>query len=47
MTKDHKRPSFLRLFVGGFTLGAAALVGVQVAQAGPDAIIPAAHAITR
>ena len=41
------KPSFLRNFVGGFALGAALLVGVQVAQAGPESIIPAAQASTR
>jgi len=41
------KPSFLRNFAGGFTLGAALLVGVQVVQAGPESIVPAAHASTR
>ena len=45
MTK--RRPGFLRLFVTGFLLGTAGLVGVQVAQAGPDAVIPAAYAAAR
>jgi hypothetical protein len=32
MTNTHPRPGFLRLFLGGFALGAVALVGVQVTQ---------------
>lgn len=40
------KPSFLRLFVGGFALGAAALVSVQVVHADDTAMIPAAHAAT-
>ncbi|MCC2977644.1 hypothetical protein LK533_13275 [Sphingomonas sp. PL-96] len=32
MTNTHSRPGFLRLFLGGFALGAVALVGVQVTQ---------------
>lgn len=44
----HKvKSSFLRNFVGGFALGAALLVGVQVTKAGPEAIVPAAQAATR
>ncbi len=46
MTKS-KTPSFMRLFVGGFALGAVALLGVQAAQAGPESIISVAHAATR
>ncbi|URW75248.1 hypothetical protein M9980_11955 [Sphingomonas donggukensis] len=38
--------SFLRLFVGGFALGAAALVSVQVVHADDTALVPAAHAAT-
>lgn len=41
------KPSFLRLFLGGFAIGAVALVSVQAAQADPSAMIPAAHAATR
>lgn len=48
MTKTKtKTPSFTRLFVGGFALGAVALLGVQAVQAGPQSIISAAHAATR
>jgi hypothetical protein len=45
MTK--RRPGFFRLFVTGFVLGTAGLVGVQVAQASPESVIPAAHASPR
>lgn len=33
-TATHRRTGFLRPFLGGFALGAAALVGVQVADRG-------------
>jgi len=45
MTKA--KPSFVRLFLSGFTLGAVALVSVQVAQADASGVVPAAHAATR
>ena len=41
------KPSFLRLFMGGFAIGAVALVSVQAVQADDHAMIPAAHAATR
>jgi hypothetical protein len=44
MTKD--KPPFLRLFLGGFAIGAVALVSVQATTTGTG-IIPAAHALTR
>ncbi|MES2339364.1 MAG: hypothetical protein V4537_14820 [Pseudomonadota bacterium] len=40
-------PSFLRLFLGGFALGAVALVSVQAVQADEASLIPAAYAATR
>jgi hypothetical protein len=43
----NAKPSFLRLFLGGFAIGAVALVSVQVVQADDHAMIPAAHAATR
>jgi hypothetical protein len=46
MTSKTK-PSFIRLFLGGFALGAIALGGVQIAHAGPEAISIAAQAHTR
>ena len=45
MTKA--KPSFLRLFLGGFAIGAVALVSVQASSAGIASVIPAAHALTR
>ena len=45
MTKPQ--PSFFRLFLGGFAIGAVALVSVQAAEAARPALIPAAHAATR
>ena len=41
------KPSFLRLFLGGFAIGAVALVSVQAVQADDQQLIPAAHAATR
>ena len=41
------KPSFTRLFLGGFALGAVALVSVQAAQADSPSLIPAASAATR
>ena len=41
------KPSFLRLFLGGFAIGAIALVSVQAVQADEHAMIPAAYAAAR
>ena len=46
MTSNDK-PSFFRLFLGGFAIGAVALVSVQAAQSDKASIIPAAHALSR
>lgn len=35
------KPSFIRLFMGGFVVGAAALVAVQAAHADGAAAVPA------
>ena len=40
------KPSFIRLFLGGFAIGAVALVSVQAVKA-DEAVIPAAYAATR
>jgi hypothetical protein len=40
-------PGFFRLFVGGFALGAAALVSVQAIETGQNPLVPAAQAETR
>jgi len=40
------KPSFLRLFLGGFAIGAVALVSVQAIHA-DEPVIPAAYAATR
>jgi hypothetical protein len=40
-------PSFLRLFLGGFALGAAALMSVQAIETGQNPLVPAAQAETR
>lgn len=45
MTKT--KPSFVRLFLSGFTLGAVALVSVQLAQADNAGVVPAARAASR
>ncbi len=39
------KPSFLRLFLGGFAFGAVAMVSVAVVQT-DEAVIPSAHAAT-
>lgn len=39
------KPSFLRLFLGGFAFGAVALVSVATVQA-DESVIPSAHAAT-
>lgn len=39
------KPSFLRLFLGGFAVGAVAMVSVAAVHA-DEAVIPAAHAAT-
>ena len=39
------KPSFLRLFLGGFAFGAVAMVSVAAVQA-DESVIPAAHAAT-
>lgn len=41
------KPSFLRLFLGGFVLGAVTLVGVQATQAEQPAAAIATHLATR
>lgn len=41
------KPSFLRLFLGGFAIGAVALVSVQAVKADETAVIPAAYAASR
>ena len=46
MTRTAK-PSFLRLFLGGFAIGAVALVSVQATSQPDIGVIPAAHALTR
>lgn len=43
----NAKPSFLRLFLGGFAIGAVALVSVQATPADIASIIPAAHALSR
>jgi len=40
------KPSFLRLFMGGFAFGAVALVSLQAVQS-DEPVIPAAYAATR
>lgn len=45
MMSTKTKPSFLRLFIGGFAFGAVAMVSVAAVQA-DDAMIPAAHAAT-
>lgn len=40
------KPSFLRLFLGGFAIGAVALVSVQATQS-DESVLPAAYAATR
>ena len=47
MTTTKAKPSFFRLFLGGFAIGAVALVSVQAVQADDARVIPAAHAATR
>ncbi len=47
MTTTPPKPSFLRLFLGGFAIGAVALVSVQAIRADKTAIIPAAYAAAR
>lgn len=45
--KTKTPPSFLRLFLGGFSVAAVSLVSVQAVQADDAAMIPAAHAAVR
>ncbi len=45
MTRTAKKPSFVRLFIGGFVIGAAGLVAVQAAQADVADLPPAAASI--
>lgn len=40
------QPSFLRLFLGGFAIGAVALVSVTGLDRNDASLIPAAHAQT-
>lgn len=47
MNVQPKKPGFVRLFIGGFALGAVALLGVQAVQAGPQSIVSVAQAATR
>ena len=50
MTKapiSKAKPSFTRLFLSGFALGAVALVSTQVAHADDASVTPAAYAATR
>jgi hypothetical protein len=44
---NKSKPSFLRLFLGGFALGAAALVSVQAVQADQPSLVASAHAAVR
>lgn len=43
----HQKPSFMRYFLGGFALGAVALVSVNVAHADDTSVIPSAHVAAR
>jgi hypothetical protein len=47
MQSARTKPGFVSLFLGGFAIGAAGLLGVQAVQADQPGIIPSAHAATR
>ena len=47
MNTQSQKPGFVRLFIGGFALGAVAILGVQAVHAGPQSIISVAQAATR
>lgn len=47
MKSARTKPGFVSLFLGGFAIGAAGLLGVQAAQADRPGVIPSAYAATR